>query len=224
MGTVSIFDEKALNVVVDANEVVMDVLKLKTQSRYVYGGGKLKCYTNPHAFLSDLPKLPVSANFFFGTFYGAGSKLTGADLAEAVKSRDRSSPVFVVTTELDVQKIVEARRLGIVDAIFPKEIYFTEPHDNGQLTHEENKEFFSLMKIVSPDSDFKQVYAFLKKKRGQHLDEISRVRKTKTELPSEASQEAVVAEAAGSPKSSALRFGRFDSILGLLARLTQRSQ
>lgn len=221
MGTVSIFDEEALNVVVDNSNFVLEFLTLKAKSRHVYNGGKIKCYNNADTFLKDLQGFPASTNFFFGVFYGVGTKLNGADLAQAVKNRNRSAPVFVVTTEMDVRSIVEAKRNGIVDAIFPKELYYTEPHDNAQLTPEENEKFFSVLRIVSPDSKFRRTYAFLEE-RDQCLDEISRARKKKTEMASETKEipKTIVAEISSPimPKSN-----RLSGILGMLTRLKHQS-
>ncbi len=175
MATHSIFDEKALNVVVDVDNCITDYLKLKTKSRYIYGGGKIECYNRPETFLENLNRFPASTNFFFGCFFGPRAKLEGIDLAKAVKDRNKNSPVIIVTT-VSEDHFTDALKKRIVDIVFPKEIYFTEPHDNGQLTDEENKEFFSFVKTASYSFDWQDISRFSFEHREPCLEKLKQIK------------------------------------------------
>lgn len=170
MGTGSIFEEKALNVIVDDIDMLLEFMTFKTKSRYVYNGGKVKCYNTPQDFMRDLNEFPESTNFFFGAYFFR-SKVTGLDLAKVVKGRNKLSPVFIVST-IKKDQFTEALKIGIVDAVFSKGLYLTEPHDNGQLTDDENKSFFEMLRILELTYQETDTSTFYYEKRPICLNEI----------------------------------------------------
>ena len=147
----TIFNKNTMNVLVDANEGILEFMKLKTRTLNI----GLARYKNPEDFLSDLnrPIINESMEFYFSKYFGFGRGITGKDLAKAVKTRFPNAKVYLVTkcSEAGLEKELAE---GLIDLVIPKMIFLKEPYDMDQLSDMQLNRLLDLGELLKNETSF----------------------------------------------------------------------